>query len=279
MAVELLLKNVSDVHPDPNIDRVSSLKRGDLVYAKQIPHDDWNEYETLPEFSRLIVSDANISGVMSYMEPWYLEIGYQTLNYDDVNDIYTVSMFSNTPGIGQLGVLAPQDIIHHLQNWNLTISGFTSNSVVFEADMREVVLSRNFWGGITEGLVITPVSFDNGPKIHTMKVSYSGYAINKNRVGARDIVVSYLTSKGATVQHESVYGQLLEITIPSSTIITAFQTQMENATRRIVFARRYYLNNTAMNGTQTYMQNNNGNAMTTTAAVVMTYLNDRLEEN
>jgi hypothetical protein len=43
--------------------------------------------------------------------------------------------------------------------------------------------------------------------------------------------------------------------------------------------RRYYLNNTAMNGTQTYMQNNNGNAMTTTAAVVMTYLNDRLEEN
>jgi len=34
MAVELLLKNVSDVHPDPNIDRVSSLKRGDLVYTK-----------------------------------------------------------------------------------------------------------------------------------------------------------------------------------------------------------------------------------------------------
>ena len=278
MAVELLLKNVSDVHPDPNVDRISSLKRGDLVFAKQIPHDDWNEYETLPEFSRLIVSDANISGVTSYMEPWYLEVDYQSLGYDSVNDIYTVRMFSNTPGIGELGILKPVDIYHHLENWNLTISGFGNNEVIFIADIRKVVLSRNFWNGITEGLVITPVSFDSGTKTHTLKVSYSGYALNKSRAYVQTIVEGLLVSNGATVTHQSIYGQLMEITLPSSTVINTFKTRMAEGTRKVVFARRYYLNNTAMNGIQTYMQNNGGNPMTTNVATLMTYLNDRLEE-
>ena len=75
MAIELLLKNVSDVHPDPVLNRTSTLKRGDLVFAKTLP-DDWNEYETLPEFTRLIVSDATISGVLSYMEPWRVDVSY-----------------------------------------------------------------------------------------------------------------------------------------------------------------------------------------------------------
>jgi hypothetical protein len=278
MAVELLLKNVDDIHPDPAIDRISSLKRGDLVYAKEIPHDNWNEYETLPEFSRLIVSDATISGVASYMEPWYLELEYENLGYDPVNDIYEVRMYSNTPGIGQIGVLNPVDVYHHLDNWNLTISGVASNEIIFTADIKEVVLSRNFWTGISTGLVITPVSFDSGNKIHTLKVSYAGYAIEKSRVYARSMVEQILLSHGATIEHESIYGQLMEITLPSTTVINQFKTKMATATHKIVFARRYYISNAAMNAIQTYMQNNNGDAMTTNKATLLGYLNDRLEE-
>lgn len=278
MAVELLLKNVSDVHPNPDIDRISSLKRGDLVYAKEIPHDGWNEYETLPEFSRLIVSDATISGTSSYMTPWYLELDYQNLGYDSVNDIYTIRMFSNTPGIGGIGVITPNDIIHHLENWNLTISGFGSNEVVFIADIRDVAISRNFWNGVTNGLVITPVSFDSQNKIHTFKVSYSGFALGKSRVNARGIVEDILLGNGATIEHESIYGQLMEITIPSTTVINKFKNSMANATHKIIFARRYYIGNGAMNSIEAYMQNNNGNAMTVTKAQLQTYVNDRLEE-
>jgi len=278
MAVELLLKNVSDVHPNPRIDRISSLKRGDLTFAKTLP-DDWNTYETLPEFARLIVSDANISGVSQYMEPWYVELDYETLNYDDVNDIYTVRMFSNTPGLGEIGVLKPADVASHLENWGLAISGFNSNEVVFEADMKKVFESPPFWGGVAQGLVFSHISFDLPSKTHTFKLSYSGYLpYRTSRTSVRNEIENFLFSNNATIAQESIYGQLMEIVIPSLTVVQKFKTDIASKAKKIVFARRYYITNGAMNTIEAYMQNNNGDAMTTDKATLLTYLNDRLDE-
>lgn len=278
MAVEILLKNVSGVHPDPDIDRISSLKRGDLVYSKDIPHDGWNEYETLPEFARVIVSDETASGINQYIQPWYLDVGFTNEGYDAVNDIYTVSMHSNTPGVGHTGAITLEDVLNNLENWGLTLSGVYQNEIWFEADVREIALSNAFWNGINDGLVITPVSFDSQNKIHTMKVSYSGYAIEKSRVAARSLVEAILLDKGATITRESIYGQLMEITLPSATIIDKCKTAIVNGAHRIVFARRYYINTGGMNGIEAYMQNNNGDAMTVTRAQLQTYVNDRLNE-
>jgi len=278
MAVEILLKNVSDVHPDPNIDRTSSLKRGDLVFAKDIPHDGWNEYETLPEFTRVVVSDDTVSGINQYIQPWFLEADFENLNYNTESGIYTIRMFSNTPGAGQLGAIAPVDILHHLENWNLTISGYSQNEIIFEADVTKIAISRNFWNGITTGLVVTPVSFDTENKIHTLKVSYSGYAPQKQRTEARALLEFALTDRGATIGQESIYGQLMEITLPSSTIINECKSRIYSGVHRVVFARRYYINTGGMNGIEAYMQNNNGDPMTVTKAQLQTYVNDRLDE-
>lgn len=280
MAVELLLKNISDVHPDPKIDRIASLKRGDLVFAKELPHDEWNEYETLPEFSRLIVSNANISGITSYMESWCVEMSYEVLNYNSTDDVYLIKMFSNTPGLGTLGVIDPTQLYHHLENWGLTISGISSNEIIFEADMKQVMKSVSFWGGSANDIVFNWVSFDSGTKTHTLKISYSGYhPYDPSRLQARNYVENILVTNGGTIIQESIYGQLIEATIPSQSAINKFKEDLAQKSRKTVFARRYYLNNTAMNAIGIYMQNNNGDAMTTDKATLFTYVNDRLDEN
>lgn len=279
MAVELLIKNVDDIYPNPEIDRISSLKRGNIVFAKEIPHDGWSDYETLPEFTRLIVSDVSISGINPYMSPWYLELLYEIIDYDNLNDIYTVRLYSNTPGISNIGVITADDIMHHLHNWNLDISSIGMNEVIFIADLKKCVISRNFWNGIPEGLVITPVSFDSVNKKHTLKVSYAGYALNRSRISARNIVEGILISNGATILKESIYGQLMEISINSSAIVDSFLAQMTEATHKIVYARRYKFNLAAMNAMEAYMINNNGDAMTVNAATAIQYIEDLLLTN
>lgn len=278
--VELLFKNADDVHSDPDIDRMYSLKRGDLVYAQDtiVSGYGWNDYETLPEFSRLILSDGSISGIQTYFEPWYLELGYETLSYNDVEDIYVVRMFSNTPGIGEIGPLHVSQIFHHLENWNLTLSGVGSNEVIFEADMKNVFSSRNFWNGITDGLIITPMSFDSQTKVHTLKINYAGFAPGKSRTDARLLLNDLLAEQQITVSQESLYANLVKIEIPSLVAVNKFITQMTTDTRKVVFARRYYVNSTAMNAIENYMQTHNGEPMTTDGATLINYVNDRLLE-
>ena len=214
------------------------------------------------------------------MEPWRVDVAYETLSHDDVNDVYLVRMYSTTSGLSNLGIIEPVDFLHHLDNWNLVLSGVSSNEVIFEADMKEVFQSRNFWGGVTDGIIMTPVSFNSQTNIHTIKLSYSGFAPNKvYRTGARGILEDKILSHGGEIVRESIYGQLMEIEIPSSVAITQFKEDMNLQLRKIIYARRYYLNNGAMNAIEAYMQNNNGDAMTTDKATLLTYLNDRLEEN
>jgi len=276
MAVELLLKNIDDVHPDPEIDRIAALKRGDVVFVKELPHDGWNDYETLPEFARLIISDAYIGDVGFYTNPWYLELQYEILNYNLAEDIYLIKIFSNTPGIASIGALNPKLVINHLENWNLIVSSIDLNEIIFIADPKKIVLSRNFWNGIIDGLIITPISFDPKNKTHTLKIAYSGYALDRSRVSARNIIEGILISNGGTIIRESIYGQLIEVTVHSETIINSFITQLIEATHKVVFARRYSLTNALMNTVEAYMQNNNGEIMSVEASTIEQQIIDRL---
>ena len=233
MPLELLIKAVDNVHPDPIIDRASH-KKGDLIVYKFLPHPGWASKEGLPDFVIVRINDSTLTDeqVRQYHSSWDKTIDYEVLSAGP--NSYQVRVFGNNVSASGENILTREQVEGYLEKWGCVVDSVAQNEVVFTLNLWDTLCSYGFWQVDLLNIIFTLVSYNSQSGNAVVNVNYSTGNWKPSKVAR------YIESRGGVIN--SHINQEVEFTINRSQILAVFKADVGQELWGIFVGRRFYFN-------------------------------------
>ncbi len=240
--------------------------KGDII-ENRANNAPYGTKEGLPDFIVVKIPTVLLATADAYWKAWNIDLDYTVQNYDSVNNIYTVRVFSTSGGVSGNGNLTKVMIENVLAEWNTTVTNFGTNEVIFDFSVFNGGTSKRFWGYPVDQMTFQNISYDNATGLHRIECDYN--VANYNSTSIERAIMN----QGATIiSHEN---KIITFDIEKNIILTSFKKHITDIANRrgMVRKRRFYLSNAAVNNVIAQ-----GGVTTATWAQFLGYVKDHLDD-
>lgn len=289
MACEILIhRNKNNYsHTDTEKDKRAVYKKGYIVIGKTLPHSGWGNQEQFSagNFVTVRVTDATWEELTEYAESWRMFIDYTKIGEDLSIDGHRFRVFSTNPGISGKGNLTREKIENYLDKWNANIFSISTNEVVIDVTINNLLRSPAFWDYVPgDGLAdieYQQLSYNQTTGEHVYLLNYSNVKPeiqNRNAVASR--IAHRLSKRGVTFSNHNPSNQTAEATIFRNDVLLHFRNEVykDVANKFPLYRRQYYIEEADVDSLVNYSTNNNGNPYELTKANFLTYIKSMLDK-
>jgi hypothetical protein len=133
---QILFRYKNNFHPDPEVDRRGSFKKG---YISSIKEDGW--YEGNPNWSQsayadktkwfvLSILDATKEEISMFCKPWYDNYDYRVISSQPAQGRYVVEIFETNISTSDKNAITQNKIERYLIKWGCLNYSYTTNSAL-----------------------------------------------------------------------------------------------------------------------------------------------------
>lgn len=289
MACELLVhRNKNNYfHTDPEKDRSSVYKKGYIVTGKTLPHNGWGNKEQFSagNFVTLRITDATWEEILDYAEHWRQFIDYNKIGENLSIDGHRYRVYATNSGVSGRGNLTLQKIKKYLDGWNVTIFSNTTNEVVIDCIINNMLRSKSYWDyipgdGLTD-IQYSQVSYNQSTGEHIYDLDYSNVRTEiQNRSKVAERLWFKLSKRGATLLSHNETNQTARVSIFRNDVLLYFKNEVysDTANKSPVYKRQYYIEETDVDSLVNYSTNHGGNPYELTKSSFLTYIKSMLDK-
>jgi hypothetical protein len=199
---ELLVFAGNRVHPDPEVDRVGSYKKGDIIHVAPDSWQ-WGLKEGPPDFVIVKVPGVSLAAAKQYMDEWRVSVSFSVVGSDPAVDGFRLALVNDTVSATGKSAITRAQVEAFLNDWNATVVNVQSNRVVFDVLIFAALTSVGFWGefariGAANVVGFTEQSYDQASGVHIIAADYSDFPTKGKAVEA-----AIAAKGGALVSHDT----------------------------------------------------------------------------
>lgn len=232
---EILFRAVDNTHPDGNLDKAASYKKGYPVDA--LPDGQSGTEIIPPDWITVHCPELSVEQVRPYLESWERRITYSIMAHNVPLDGYRVKIFNDSKSFGasDIGKLSRSDAESFLAEWSATVFSVADNEVVFDVGIHNAITSAGFIRRDRTGLVFSEVTYNEATGEHRIEIDFSATAHTV------DAIENALKDRGASFIITNIQTKKTEATFGRDDVFSAFKEDVEHKTNRVECRRRYHL--------------------------------------
>ena len=269
---QILFRYKNNFHPDPEVDRRGSFKKG---YISSIKEDGW--YEGNPNWSQsayadktkwfvLSILDATKEEISMFCKPWYDNYDYRVISSQPAQGRYVVEIFETNISTSDKNAITQNKIERYLIKWGCLNYSYTTNSAQFTFSLWNAVRSEAFWE-----LDFTQISIDFVLLSYSADTGIGRIQVTVPTVIKPKVIRNKIINRGGVIVSEE--HPIYVFDIERSDILQRFRQDVKMKAEKLYKVRRYYLTEE-----QSDIIHNAGGFVEMTKAEFLSLIKDGLSE-
>jgi len=234
---ELLIKNTSNSHPDPDTDLAGSWKKGQIV---GITEDGGVWRPTLFPIMFVLVKIPGVAAdtLAQYLETFRRAISFSVDSTNAATDTATITAsVTNRTTVRKLGALKPRHVNGFLDKFGATNISIANGNVTFDISVSGFVTAPERWP--YPGLVVTELAYRQASGEHDFKVDHSAFTVDSVARKTR-LIKQFLRHHNATVLSNDATS--VSFTYTRAEARARIRAALKEAAEgEVVVRRRFYL--------------------------------------